>query len=321
MSIYRGTFSIDTNFFRKLNGVYNIDKYTLIPCLITPKEQNSGCSKFILQFDFEGIEENILDNSKQTMAFFNNSNKGNRMAETFIAWFVTCTRSWARVSHSRTGSSMKYGPTSHQLLKNYDDKRLDKIFHVDRTSKIGNFFKIKRPNYDIPPKKNPLTLELPEDIIALTKKLFSLREKEKNTFLDACFAYQFALDNWGAYPTISIIALVSAIESLVADKYTSGVCNETGKKCSLKRDVMKKFREFFENNLQYPLPPELIEFLNSVYSSRSKYVHKYLLGDVKTRGIFSIHSYLDSIKVKNEQEKLEQIVNASLIEWLKRIKI
>jgi hypothetical protein len=154
---------------------------------------------------------------------------------------------------------------------------------------------------------------------ALTKKLFSLRKKEKNKFIDACFAYQFALENWTAYPTISLIALVSSVESIMADEYSSGFCDEVQKICSLKRDIMKKFRKFFETNLQYPLPKELKKFLDNAYSNRSKYIHRYLLGNPETRGISLFYNYSKRIKLRNEQEKLEQLVNAGLIEWLKRI--
>jgi hypothetical protein len=319
MPKYRGTFSVDTNFFGRLDGTYHIDEYALIPCLITPTNQERGCSNFILQFDFDGLDEKgIQDSSEQTRNFFENLGTGTQIAKTFISWFVTCTRACARLSSDSYGSMMRQGPSDHVLLEDYDEQKLDTIFHVDNNAKMGEFVHVERPNFGDIRNVSP-TLKLPSDFSTLTRKLFSLRAGEKNKFLNACFAYQFALENWGAYPTVSIVALVSSVESIMADEYSSGFCDAVQQACPLKWDVMKKFRKFFENNLQYPLPKELEGFLNEAYSDRSAYVHKSLLGEQEIRGIFQFHHNEKGSKVKNEQESLERLVNAGLIAWLKRI--
>jgi len=112
---------------------------------------------------------------------------------------------------------------------------------------------------------------------------------------------------------------VSAVESMMADEYTSGFCKDAERQCPLKKDVMKKFRAFFERNLQYPLPEELKNFLGIVYSRRSDFVHKALLGEAEVRGIkFGLMSE-KTRQIDEEKRDLEKLVNAALIEWLKRI--
>lgn len=287
---------MDTNFFGRLDGVYHIGEYTLIPCVIRPTNQQRGCSNFVLQFHFNGLDEkDIQDESEKTRNFFTNLETGTQIARTFISWLVTCTRSWARLSCESNGVSMRQGPSHHALLEDYNERKLDTIFHIDRSAKAGEFISVERPNLgDI--RNVSATLKLPSDFSALTQKLFSLSEREKNKFLNACFAYQFALENWIAHPTVSIVALVSSVESMMADEYSSGFCDVAQKKCSLKKDITKKFRKFFENNLQYPLPKELRSFLNNVYSKRSGYVHKSLLGEQEIRGIFHFYHEEDGKK-------------------------
>ena len=153
------------------------------------------------------------------------------------------------------------------------------------------------------------------------KKLFSLEVETREKFLNACFSYQFALEMWAQYPTISVLALVSAVESMMVDEFTSRFCEDAKKRCSLKFDVMKKFRAFFERNLSYPLPKELKRFLNDVYSKRrSTYVHKALLGEGSLRGPHFGFSLLEAEKkFDSEKRDLEQLVNVALIEWLHRI--
>ena len=82
---------------------------------------------------------------------------------------------------------------------------------------------------------------------------------------------------------------------------------------------MKKFRVFFERNLQYPLPKELRNFLNRVYSKRSTYVHIALLGEGEARGIQFGYKSEEVRRLNDEQRYLEKLVNAALMEWIQRI--
>lgn len=247
-------------------------------------------------------------------------NKGAQIAKEFVAWLVLATREWARLSSQSLGYRMRFGPCRHDPVEDFDESILETTFHVDKNAKNGDFFEVDRPSFSFDfIAKEFGTLKLPSDFPRLTKKIFSLRKKEREKFLNACFSYQFALENWCPFPTVSVLSLVSAIESMMADEYTSGFCEDANKKCSMKKDVMKKFRTFFERNLQYPLPKELQDFLNSVYSERSFYVHEALLGEAEARGI---QFGLISEKVRQidaEKRDLEKLVNAALMQWLKRI--
>mgnify|MGYP001085549460 CR=1 FL=1 len=197
---------------------------------------------------------------------------------------------------------------------------METTFHVDKKAKRGEFFEVQRPSFSLGDLAKEFgTRKLPSDFPHLTKKAFSLRKKEREKFLNACFSYQFALENWTSYPTVCVLSLVSAVESMMTDEYTSGFCADTNKSCPLKRDVMKKFMTFFQRNLQYPLPRQLDDFLKRVYSRRSVYVHKALLGEGEVRGIqFGLIS--ENVRRLNaEQRHLEKLVNSALMEWLTRI--
>lgn len=318
-SKYHAVFSVDTRVDNRLDGYYTVEGYVLKPCLLTPENRQRNLSRFVLEFDFYGLnEKNVVESSERNRRRWENRNKGAQKAKIFIAWLVLATREWARLSSQHHGPMMSFGPYVHYPVEDFDESILETTFHVDKKVKNGEFFEVKRPSYSFSSKEPLTNLKLPSDFPSLTKKIFSLRKKEREKFLNACFSYQFALDNWTAYPTISILSLVSAVESMMADEYTSGFCKDANKQCPLKKNVMKKFRAFFERNLQYPLPKQLETFLNSVYSKRSKYVHNALLGGAELHGIRSLSSK-KMWELTMEQRYLAQLVNAALLEWLKRI--
>jgi len=321
MSKYRAVFSVDTGFFNKLDGTYKIEDYILKPCLLTPENQQRGCSNFVLVFDFHGLDEKgIANSSERVRRSFVNMETGAQIAKMFVSWLVLATREWARLSSQSHGPTMKFGPCTHHPVEDFDENILETTFHVDINAKNGEFFEVQRPSYSLGDlAKEFRTRKLPSDFPRLTKKIFSLREKEREKFLNACFSYQFALENWTSYPTVCILSLVSAVESMMSDEYTSGFCMDANRPCPLKKDVMKKFITFFQQNLQYPLPRQLDDFLKRVYSKRSIYVHKALLGEGEVRGIqFGLISE-NVRKVNAEQRHMEKLVNTALMEWLTRI--
>lgn len=318
---YHAVFSVDTGFFSRLDGKYEVEGFVLRPCLITSRNHYTGSANFALEFNFYGLDERaILNSSEQIQRSFVNMNKAGQIAKEFIAWFVLATQEWAKLSSQSSGHSMRFGPSTHHLVEDFDESILETTFHVDRKTKDGEFFNVERPSFSFGVfSKDSKSLKLPSDFPYLTKKLFSLKKEEREKFLNACFSYQFALENWIPYPTVSILSLVSAVESMMADEYTSGFCKDANKSCPLKKDVMKKFRVFFERNLQYPLPKELRNFLKRVYSKRSTYVHKALLGEGEARGIQFGHIPEEVRRLSDEQRYLEKLVNAALMEWIQRI--
>jgi hypothetical protein len=140
-----------------------------------------------------------------------------------VFWILLCPRSFARAN-------------------DYDKNLLETTFHIEKNAKKGEFFDVRRPTFSLGDLSKEIgTRKLPSDFSRLKKKMFSLREKEKEKFLNACFSYQFALENWASYPTVCILSLVSAVESIMSDEYTSGFCVDSNRPCPLKKDVMKKF--------------------------------------------------------------------------------
>ena len=318
---FHGVFLVDTDFFKKLGGVYTIEDYTLTPCLRSIENQHKACSNFALEFDFRGLDENkSSDSSEKARRGFVNMNRGARIAKDFIAWMVVATTQWMRLSSESYGYQGSSGPMICRSTQDFDKTLLDSVFHVDRNARKGEFVKVKRPSFSFSGSTHgPKTFEVPSDFPYLTKKVFSLRKEEREKFLNACFSYQFGLENWTCYRTISVLSFVSAVESMMADEYSSGFCKYANRSCALKKDVMKKFRSFFEQNLEKPLPKQLGDFLNRVYSERSVFVHRALLGIDEARGIDFGFGYEKTKQLRKEQRYLENLVNAALMEWLKRI--
>ena len=316
-----GVFSVDTDFFKKLGGVYTIEGYTLTPCLGTVENQHKVCSNFALEFDFRGLDEHESSNySEKARRGSVNMDRGARMAKDFIAWMVVATTRWMRLSSEGYGYMAMSGPMICEPTQDFDEKSLDSVFHVDRDARKGEFVEVKRPSFSFSgPTHGSKTLEIPSDFPYLTKKVFSLRKEKREEFLNACFSYQFGLENWTQYRTISVLSFVSAVESMMTDEYSSGFCRYANRSCALKKDVMKKFRSFFEQNLEKPLPKQLGDFLNRVYSKRSVFVHRALLGVDEVRGIDFGFVYKKTKQLREEQRYLENLVNAALMEWLKRI--
>ena len=321
MTKYHAVFSGETGFFNELDGIYKIEGYTLRPCLRTTETQHRACANFVLEFDFYGLDEkSIVASPEREKRHWTNMEKSTPIAKEFVAWLVLATGNWARLSSDSYGPAARFGPSIHMPVKDFDKNVMETMFHVDKNAKKGEFFEVQRPSFSLDGfPRGFRTLKLPSDFPRLTKKMFSLRKKEREKFLNACFSHQFALENWTTYPTVSVLSLVSAVESMMTDEYTSGFCKDANRQCRLKKDVMKKFRVFFERNLQFPLPRELESFLNSVYSKRSTYVHKALLGEGEVRGIQFGVPYEKVLQLRTEHRKLKTLVNAALMEWLERI--
>lgn len=158
-------------------------------------------------------------------------------------------------------------------------------------------------------------LRIPHDFPDLSMKLYSLPDEQREIFFDSCLSYQFAMINSGTLPSVSLVALVNVVESFMRHRYSSGYCEDAQRRCNLKRDIRKKFRTFFEENLIYPLPDDSRRFLQDVYSNRSNFVHQALLGSGPLRG----PSYMSLGKDRELTSQLtlfEILVNACMINWL-----
>lgn len=305
---YKLVYSVDSS--RRLDGVYQIGKYTLMPCKITEKNQYLGCSNFALLFEVEALTK------------IRARDIGLREAKEFVAFLSCLTRRSIRLSYVHH-SPLKFGPSSCETVEKFEGKMLETAFHIESNPKEGEFEDVKRPDFQRKQKRDlSKCLKLPSDTEDLVYKLYSLPEKEREKFVNACLSYQFAREV-SHYPTVSMTALVSAIESMMVGAVTSQYCSDARRKCRYISDVMKKFRMFFERNLEYPLPEDTKRFLNRIYTRRSTFVHKALLGEGRLKGLIVGFPMEDEAseewwKLAEEHGKLEELVSITLIEWLRR---
>lgn len=306
-------YSCETGFWNKLEGYYEISTYSLIPCKFKKENQITGTSQFVLTFPFSGVTSD--DESKD---FFVNLAISVEEAKLFIAWMTTITRQLIDLSYTNLGVGQSFGPAITRLCTEpLSLQELETIFHTEPDLSNGKYIDITRPNYN----DRFITMELfqiPSDFERYTKKAYALPELEKQKFFDSCFSYQFALQNIGRLPSVSLVSLVNCVEIMMRDEKTSGYCEDAEMYCPLKSDVMKKFRKFFEENLEYPLPSEQKKFLNQIYGKRSSFVHRALLGIGSMRGPLYMRLGKDD-EVIAQVRKLETLVNVGLITWLEKI--
>ena len=309
MSRYRIAFLVETSLFNRLEGYYQINGYLLKPSLVTESNKKSDRANFVL--DFLSEEDSMREGWGRLEATHN----ATREATTFLSFVVLATRRWAQLAKSYTENSIRYGPVVFYRTRKTGNGELD-CLNIDENARAGGFFRIKRPDFtrEIVDCQGS---SLPSDIMELADRFFSLRDPERDKFINACLSYQFALENWMAYPTVTIVALVSAVESMMHDVKVDNVCELTGKECPKIHSVMKKFRMFFEQNLGLRSSERLLNYLYS--ERRSKYVHESLLGEGEIRGIRVLPSgKKEEKKLNEEKETLEKLVNAGLVEWLKK---
>lgn len=314
---YLAYISCDSGFFNQLEGIYTIMKYHLEPCEIWERNQHRMVSNFALSFILEGLPEKGLEDTERIRNSFLNQQKAVEEAKLFIAWLSTAIRKPLDLSHIRFGGAQGFGPSGCYPIEDIDRDLIKRTFHLKENTEEGKYEHVKRPNYGST-LDNSHSLGIPDDFPSLTKKLYSLHEDHQEKYFDSCLSYQFVLINYGTIPSISLVALVNAVESLMRDKYSSGYCEDTGKLCPQKRDVMKKFRAFFEENLQYPLPDEKRRFLNEVYRNRSNIVHKALMGSGPFRGPIYMGLYRER-ELANQISDFRTLVNVGMINWLMRI--
>lgn len=316
MPQYLAYVSCDTGFFSPLGGKYSILKYTLEPCETRERSRYRGVSNFVVSFPFEGLPEKGLPETEQVHNSFLNQQATVEEAQLFIAWLSTATRKPLDLTHYGFGDIRGFGPSSAELIDELDQDRIEKIYRI-KDSQLGTYHKIKRPNYDSIIDSG-LPLRIPDDFEKLSKKLYSLPKEYQEKFFDSCLSYQFAEINSGTIPSLSLVALVNVVESFIRDDYSSGYCEETGRLCPSKGDVMKKFRSFFEENLEFPLPEDKRRFLNEVYRNRSNFVHRALMGSGSNRG--PIYFGLGrGRELANLISEFETLVNVGMINWLIRL--
>ena len=244
MEEYLAFISCDTAFFTPLGGKYTIMNYTLEPSEVTKRSQHRGVANFTISFPFKGLPERGLTDPKRTENMFRNMEKSVEEAKLFIAWLSVASNSPLDLSHYGFGGSQGFGPSSHEPIDEFDRDLMIKVHHIKKDVEEGIYQKVKRPIYEsfINDMKG---LRIPHDFPSLTQKLFALSEEHKEMFFDSCLSYQFALNNMGTIPSVSLVAFVNVVESLMRDEVSSGYCERFNVSCPNKRDVMKKISHFF----------------------------------------------------------------------------
>ena len=293
-----------------IDGYYLVDEYKIIPCI---EEKTRSSQKpwktLILTFPFEGKEEN-----RDPSNLFKNNSIAATKAKKFAAWFALITNTPTRLFYSGFGRGSFFW-CWHHPVSDYQEAESLKPFSPDLNGPCGNYEAVPRPDFSHS-KVLAHAIRLPADMELLTRKLFSLPLKERNHYHSACLSYQYGLEVWGTYPSVSLVALVSAIESMMADEPSSRYCRDARRRCTLKRDVSRKFRVFFERTLAKPLPQNLQGFLRKAYSNRSSYVHRALMGKF---GLVVYQDITETMHLYSELGQLSELVRAGLIQWLVEI--
>jgi hypothetical protein len=285
-----------------------VDEYRIIPCVEKePVSMEKSWRTLILIFPFQGKDDDNVNH-------FENMSIGATKASRFVAWFTLITDIATRLTYSGFGRGGLFFKCHHVQADNYREEEDLKTFNPNLEAPAGQYEEIKRPDFSSFERLNSSNPKLPRDMEELTKKLFSLPHEEQDKYANACRSYQYALEVWSPYPTVSLVALVSAVESMMVDRFVSSYCEDAGKNCPLKRNVAKKFRIFFEQTLAKPLPSDLEQFLARAYSTRSSFVHRALLG--KFGAIPYYHNSGKTRELRSEQFQLSRIVRVGLLQWL-----
>ena len=292
-------------------------KYTLEPNEIWEGNQHRGVSSFTLSFPIKGLPEKNISEYQRRKNWRKNRDSAIEEAKLFIAWLSVATMRPIDLSHQRFGGVQSFGPCSTEPLDDFNREKMVKVHHIKKDAVDEKFVRVKRPIYESIIRPS-WSLRIPHDFPELSRKLYSLSDHYQEMFFDSCFSYQFALINMYTIPSLGLVALVNVVESLMRDEYSSGYCGDAQKKCNLKADVMNKFRRFFEENLQFPLPSEKRKFINEIYGSRSNFVHEALMGSGPYRGP-RYASHDRGRELIDQLSLFKGLVNACMINWLERI--
>ena len=240
---------------------------------------------------------------------------GREQIKGFVAWLSCLTRSWMKPYCESAGNYMHsiICTLSVQEFRKEGFKKLeeDTYLKIEETKK-GDFIDIERP--DFVGSILAGTLKLPSDSLILTAKLLSMDEAKKEKFLNACYAYAFALDRMAISPSLSIIGLVSAIDALKPKGIGSKKWFE-----SFGEDLLNNY-----SGLLSEYQKKILRSLGKIYrDKRSKFVHAALCGkETYTRSLLlgALHDIVKrdfkSLDFGVELEELSKLINVYLIKWL-----
>jgi len=187
-------------------------------------------------------------------------------------------------------------------------------------------------------------IRFPDDTLDLILQYKNLSDKVKEVFEDTLRCYQLSLDLYEHFPTFSLVALLSSLESMIklseiSIKRTVGcpicgyryypICPKCGKQYSLEGAKWKYLLEFIKenNSLNETEEEELSTILEESYHSiRSAAVHNAKLRGLEYDTEEKMRYYLpDSsqfvpsfLKLDYYYRSLKEVVVSTLLEWLRK---
>jgi hypothetical protein len=164
-------------------------------------------------------------------------------------------------------------------------------------------------------------LKLPDNIEESLDRVFSLSEQDYDRFLRACTWYEKGQDIWQDSASSSFVALVSAIETLVAEKTKCKTCNQDVQEgllicdtCGQPRyQVTKHFKEFLTKH--FPGLDRMPKEAAILYTTRSSLAHgvRLLQQDLKPWS-FAMNPLKDNEATM--QRNLFYLTGIAIYNWL-----
>lgn len=113
--------------------------------------------------------------------------------------------------------------------------------------------------------------DIPEDLDFLLDAYFGLDTNQRERFLSACALFEKGSELWGSHPSLSFIAFVSSLETLINLEHEDEEVKKCGECGQDRYRVTKKFRDFFAKYGSDSL--EFKKYSMKIYQYRSKVVH------------------------------------------------
>lgn len=113
--------------------------------------------------------------------------------------------------------------------------------------------------------------DLPKDLDCLLDAYFELDANRRERFLSACALFEKGAELWGSQPSLSFIAFVSSLETLINLEHKDEEVEKCGECGQDRYRVTKKFRDFFAKYGSDS--PEFKKYSMEIYNYRSKVVH------------------------------------------------
>lgn len=153
------------------------------------------------------------------------------------------------------------------------------------------------------------SLQVPSDLNVSIERYYALDSEHRSRFLRACYWNHQANQIFHCSRSASYISLVNAIECLMDEPESHGVCKECNRE--IKEGPTKMFRDFIE---KYS-PGVPLSIRNELYQVRSKLSHGAVLLPLDMPGLtFGLDpKYLES---RNQYSMMAKVVDYTMYNWI-----